>query len=64
MLLIIFQMDKATFYYLVDRLAPHIAKIQLLGDTVNPAKRVAITLSRLVRGDYYYTIAELYGIGS
>lgn len=58
-----FRMSKATFNYLNDLISPSLTKIDLVGDVIQPKKRLAIALARLVRGDYYHTIAQLYGIG-
>jgi len=35
----------------------------MAGDTIPPAKRLAVALHRITRGSYYYGVAQLYGIG-
>ena len=56
-------MDKATFTYLLENLRPSLTKVDLVGDVVPPDIRLAVCLSRLIRGEYFYNIAEDYGIG-
>ena len=58
-------MSKGTFAYVLEEIRPDITKVNLVGDTIDPEIRLAITLTRLCRGAgaYFYTIAELYGVG-
>ena len=57
------QMDKATFQYILDAIKHRLVKDDVVGDTIPPEVRLAISLTRLTRGEYYYSIAELYGVG-
>ena len=57
------QMSKGTFEYVLEEIRPDITKVNLVGDTIEPEIRLAITLTRLCRGVYFYTIAQLYGVG-
>lgn len=56
-------MTKQTFLQILDYIQPDLHKLDLVGDVIPPAKRLAIGLARLTRGDYYKTIAEMYGVG-
>jgi len=56
-------MSKAIFNHILDKTKRAIEKQDVIGDTILPAKRLAVALHRFCRGSYYYDIAELYGIG-
>lgn len=56
-------MSKATFMEILSRVEPQLMKADLVGDVVPPRKRLAVALPRFIHGDYYKTIAEMYGIG-
>lgn len=56
-------MTKGTFQYILDSIKHDITKENLVGDTVSAEKRLAITVSRLTRGEYFYSLAEQYGVG-
>lgn len=56
-------MDKATFEYILHAVQARITKDDVVGDTIKPNIRLAICLSRLIRGEYFYNIAEDYGVG-
>jgi len=51
------------FNYILDRIKSAIEKQNVVGDTIPPAKRLAVALHRFLRRSYFYNIAELYGIG-
>ena len=48
---------------ILEDLRPYLTKEDVVGDTIAPSTRLAITLARLVRGTYFYDIAETYGVG-
>lgn len=56
-------MSKTIFMEIFSRIEDSLYKIDLVGDVIPPLKRFAICMARLVRGDYYRTISELYGVG-
>lgn len=56
-------MEKVTFRYILEQVRPIITKMDIVGDTIPAETRLAVCLSRLVRGEYFYSIAESYGIG-
>lgn len=56
-------MSKTTFQYVLDNIYDEIVKVDLVGDAIPPAKRLAVCFSRLMRGTYYYDISSNYGIG-
>ena len=55
-------MSKHTFEMILEDLRPYLTKEDVVGDTIAPSTRLAITLARLVRGTYFYDIAETYGV--
>lgn len=57
------QLDKNTFSYVLDAIRDRLTKVDVVGDTIPPEVRLAVCLSRLGRGEYFYNIAEDYGIG-
>ena len=57
------QMDKDTFTYILTAIRPRLVRVDLVGDVIPPTVRLAVCLSRLIRGEYFYNIAEDYGIG-
>ena len=56
-------MRKDTFVQILSYIEPDLIKVDLVGDVIPLAKRLAIALARLIHGDYYKTIAEMYGVG-
>lgn len=46
-------MSKGTFQYILDKIR----------DSIVPEIRLAVTLARLTRGEYFYSIGESFGIG-
>ena len=53
--------SRATFWYILDRIEPILARQTLTEDPISSDERLAIWLYRLGRGDYYYTIAKMVG---
>ena len=63
-----FRISKATFNYILDRIKSgiqhkHPGQRGFVEEPISPACRLGITLYRLARGDYYYTISEMTGFG-
>lgn len=56
-------MTKETFTYILEHVRDDITKVDLVGDTIKPATRLAICFARLMRGSYYYDISSNYGVG-
>ena len=64
----IFRISKATFSYILGRIKAdiqpkHPGQWGFAEQPISPACRLGITLYRLARGDYYYTISEMTGFG-
>lgn len=60
---IFLQINKATFDMVLQSTRHRLEKMNVAGDTIPPAKRLAIGLHRLNRGSYFYDIAEAFGVG-
>ena len=56
-------MSRETFRFILKSIRPDIEKNTVTEIPVSPECRLAICLYRLGRGDYLYTIAELFGHG-
>ena len=57
-----FRVSHQTFMFILDRIG-HILQRKTNEEPVSPECRLAVTLYHLSRGDYYYTIAEMTGLG-
>ena len=58
-----FRVSRATFSFILDRIKHVLERKTLVEVPIPPELRLAICLYRLGRGSYYYTIAEMSGIG-
>ena len=58
-----FRVSKRTFLIILSQIRTELEKNGLTEDPVSPECRLGICLYRLGRGDYYYTISELTGLG-
>ncbi|CAH3121981.1 unnamed protein product [Porites lobata] len=58
-----FRISRSTFMFLLGRIRHLIAKDTITEEPISPEGRLAICLYRLARGDYYFTIAAMAGIG-
>ena len=56
-------MKKTIFSYILNSVRHRIIKEDITGDTIQPKVRLAICLSRIMRGEYFYNIAKAYGVG-
>ena len=56
-------MSRETFTLILNRIGKDLEKITKTEQPVTPACRLAICLYRLARGDYYYTLSEMSGLG-
>ncbi len=54
---------RETFYSVLNSIRKDIEKDTITEVPISPECRLAICLYRLGRGEYLYTIAELFGIG-
>ena len=59
-----FRVSKATFNFILGRIQHDLQRDTVTEDPISPAFRLAVCLYRLARGDYYYTIAEMTGLGT
>ena len=57
------RVSRGTFLYILDAIRPDLERESVGGSPLSPELRLGICLYRLARGDYYYTIAEMAGIG-
>ena len=58
-----FRVSRTTFIYILNRIKGQLERKTLAEDPIPPELRLALCLYRLGRGDYYYTIAEMVGLG-
>lgn len=58
-----FHVSKATFRFILGRIEHDLQRDTVAEDPIPPAFRLAVCLYRLARGDYFYTIAEMTGLG-
>ena len=58
-----FRMSREIFGIVLNNIEGDITHHSSNGDAVPPDVRLGIALYRLARGDYYYTLAEMSGIG-
>ena len=56
-----FRVSRNTFHYILQKAGPAILKKDTVVGLISPDKRLAITLYKLGRGDYNYTIDEMTG---
>lgn len=59
-----FRISKATFSFILGKVRPYLERKTVNEDPISPECRLGICLYRLARGDYYYTIAEMVGVGT
>ena len=58
-----FRVSRETFEFILSRIR-HVLKRDIINEEpISPECRLAIRLYSLSRGDYYYTIAEMTGLG-
>lgn len=57
-----FRMSRPTFYYILNKISDQIEKQWVVEQPLEPDFRLAVTIYRLSRGDYIYTIGEMCGI--
>ena len=55
--------SRETFLYILSRIRQQLERQTVTEDPIYPELRLAICLYRLGRGDYFYTIAEMTGLG-
>ena len=58
-----FRLSRTTFMYILNRIRHALERDTVTEDPVSPEYRLALCLYRLGRGDYFYTIAEMAGLG-
>ena len=58
-----FRISRSTFQYILSRIRHIHERDTINEEPISPKCRLAICLFRLARGDYYYTISELTGLG-
>ena len=57
------RVSRKTFNFILNRIAPLLVWQTVTEEPIMPALRLAICLYRLGRGDYFYTISEMSGLG-
>ena len=58
-----FRVSRSTFRYILNRIGPFLAIETVTEDPISPELRLALCLYRLGCRDYFYTIAEMAGLG-
>ena len=58
-----FRVSRETFSFILARIRHALERDTVNEEPISPECRLAICLYRLARGDYYYTIAEMTGLG-
>ena len=58
-----FRVTRGTFIYILSRIRHRLERKTVTEDPISPELRLAVCLYRLGRGDYFYTIAEMTGLG-
>lgn len=58
-----FKISKNTFSFIVNWIRNDLERQTVNEEPISPERRLGICLYRLGRGDYYYTIAEIAGLG-
>ena len=58
-----FQISKGTFSFILRRIRHVLERDTINEQRISPECRLGICLHRLGREDYYYTIAEMVGLG-
>ena len=58
-----FRVLRGTFQYILDRIRHILQRATVNEEPILPECWLAVCLYRLARGDYYYTIAEMTGLG-
>jgi len=57
-----FRVSKKTFQFILSRIHHTLKRQTLCEEPISPAFRLGLSLYRLGRGDYFYTIAEMVGL--
>lgn len=58
-----FRVSRSTFNYILCRIHHKLERKTVCEEPISPECRLAICLYRLGRGDYFYTISEMVGLG-
>ena len=58
-----FRVSRSTFRYILNRIGPFLARETVTEDPISLELRLALCLYRLGRRGYFYTIAEMAGLG-
>ena len=58
-----FRVSRNTFNYILSRIRYKLERKTVCEDPISPECRLGLCLYRLGRGDYFYTIAEMIGLG-
>ena len=57
------RVSRGTFQFILNRIRHELERDVVCEDPIPPDMKLAICLYRLGRGDYYFTIAEMSGVG-
>ena len=55
-------MSPTTFCHILDKISDQIEKQRVVEEPISPDFRLAVTIYKLSRGDYIYTIGEMCGL--
>ena len=57
-----FRMSRTTFYHILDKISDQIEKQRVAEEPISPDFRLVVTIYKLSRGDYIYTIGQMCGL--
>lgn len=57
------RISREMFRYILSKIETRLLRQTMTEDPISPEIRLAMCLYRLARGDYFYTISELFGCG-
>ena len=59
-----FRINRATFLYILDKIRHMLERKTVAEEPISPEQRLAVCLYRFGRGDYFYTISQMTGLGT
>ena len=57
-----FRLSRSTYTFVLSHVRYKLVKEYVAEEPISPEKRLGICLYRLARGDYLYTVAEIFGL--
>ena len=59
-----FRVNRETFLYVLEKIRHILERETVTEEPISPEQRLAVCLYRLGRGDYFYTISQMTGLGT